>query len=84
MTAFAVGAVYFTGNRNGPAPPTGGIASEGTPATPGDALPSSAADAQTGLFETLPGTDASGIGAYLANAEQQLREGHLIQVCFVS
>ena len=33
-----------------------------------------AADPQTGLSEAAPGADASGIGAYLANAEQQLRD----------
>ncbi|HWS78584.1 MAG TPA: bifunctional serine/threonine-protein kinase/formylglycine-generating enzyme family protein, partial [Thermomonas sp.] len=44
----------------------------------GNTLPAPAADAQTGLFDGAPAADASGIGAYLANAEQQLREGHLL------
>ena len=43
-----------------------------------DALPAPAADAATGLFGASPATDGIGIGAYLANAEQQLREGRLV------
>ncbi len=46
--------------------------------TSGDALPAPATDAQTGLFDAAGATDSNGIGAYLANAEQQLREGHVI------
>lgn len=76
VVALAFGALQFFGGRDMPAAaPT--VASA-PPAAAGDALPSPASGAQTGLFDTAPATDASGIGAYLANAEQQLREGHLL------
>ena len=76
LVALAFGALQLFGGRDMPAPaPT--VASA-PPAAAGDALPAPATGAQTGLFETAPATDASGIGAYLANAEQQLREGHLL------
>lgn len=76
LVALAFGAVQFIGRRDMPAP----AATVASPAraTPGDALPAPASDAQTGLFDAPPATDASGIAAYLANAEQQLREGRLI------
>jgi hypothetical protein len=48
------------------------------PSTPTSALPSPASGADTGLFDPAPASDASGIAAYLANAEQQLRDGRLL------
>ena len=76
LVALAFGAQPWLGGRDTPAPAST-IAST-SPAATGGALPSPAAGAQTGLFDTPPTTDAGGIGAYLANAEQQLREGHLL------
>lgn len=75
LVALAFGAQQFPGGRDTPAPAST-VAS--APPPPGDALPAPAAGAQTGLFDTPSTTDASGIGAYLANAEQQLREGLLL------
>lgn len=76
LVAVAFGAVHFVGGRESQAP-SAAVASA-VPAAPADTLPSPTAGAQTGLFDTATATDAAGIGAYLANAEQQLREGHLI------
>ncbi|QIL20230.1 bifunctional serine/threonine-protein kinase/formylglycine-generating enzyme family protein [Thermomonas sp. HDW16] len=76
VAALAFGIVQFMDGRGGPAA-TQEIVGTDAPTT-GEALPTPASDAQTGLFETTPGADAGGIGAYLANAEQQLREGHII------
>jgi len=76
LVALAFGGMQFIGSRDMAAPAS--TVAGAPPAAAGDALPAPATGAQTGLFETAPATDASGIGAYLANAEQQLREGHLL------
>ena len=77
LVALAFGAQQFIGGRDTPTDASPTVASA-PPALAEGALPAPAAGAQTGLFDAPPATDASGIGAYLANAEQQLREGHLL------
>ena len=75
VAVLAFGLIHFMGGRDDA---TRGIASTDTTATTSGGLPMPAADAQTGLFGQADAVDASGIGAYLANAEQQLREGRII------
>ena len=77
LAALAFGAFHFLHGRDAAAPQAADVAIAAAPAS-GGGLPAPAADAQTGLFGDNPGVDASGIGAYLANAEQQLRESHVI------
>jgi len=77
LAAIAFGIVHFMGGRQAAPTATQSNANADAAAT-GDALPAPATDAQTGLFgETAP-SDGSGIAAYLANADQQLREGHVL------
>ena len=78
VAALAFGAHALRGSRTDTLPASEDVARAQAPAARGEALPAPAADPQTGLSEAAPGADASGIGAYLANAEQQLREGHLL------
>ena len=77
VAAIAFGIVHFIGGRDDAAPAAQAIAAADASAT-GDSLPAPAADARTGLFGGTDGGADSGIGAYLANAEQQLREGRVI------
>lgn len=77
LAALAFGIVRFMAGGEENAPATQATASADMAAN-GDALPVPAADAQTGLFDASSAPDGSGIGAYLANAEQQLREGHIL------
>ena len=77
LAATAFGVVHFLVGREEAPPATQAIASTGA-STTGDALPAPAADAQTGLFGEPAATEGNGIGAYLANADQQLREGRIL------
>lgn len=78
VAALAFGITHFMGRHDTAPATTRTIASTGTPATTDDGLPTPATDAQTGLFGQAFVADTSGIGAYLANAEQQLRVGRII------
>jgi hypothetical protein len=78
VAVLAFAAVRLLGDRDDSASAPAATASAQAPAIAGSALPAPAADAQTGLLEAMPASAASGIGAYLANAEQQLRDGHLL------
>ena len=74
VLAFGINRLMDTRDAAAPAAQDTASASAGS----GDALPAPAAGAQTGLFDAAATPDASGIGAYLANAEQQLREGRIL------
>ena len=77
LVAIGFGIFQFIGGREGgPAPMQATADTDAS--TTADALPAPAADAQTGLFDAAAPVDGSGIGAYLANAEQQLREGRVL------
>ena len=79
IAAIAFGLFRFAGGSRDEAPPaTAQTAADPQASAPGDSLPVPSADAQTGLFDTAAPVDGSGIAAYLANADQQLREGRVL------
>ncbi len=72
LAALAFGIVHFMG---------GGAASssaETDNTSAANGLPTPDADAQTGLLGGTAGVTGTGIAAYLANADQQLREGRIL------
>jgi tRNA A-37 threonylcarbamoyl transferase component Bud32 len=76
LVALVFAGLPFIGGRESAAPAP--AVASALPSTPASALPTPASGADTGLFDPAPASDASGIAAYLANAEQQLREGRLL------
>lgn len=77
LAALAFGIVNFIDRQQANAPAADGSA-DTRQAADGEALPAPAADAQTGLLGETAAIDSGGIAAYIANAEQQLREGHVL------
>ncbi len=79
VIALAVDLPSQLGLRSGalPGQPESVATTDMTAGTPGD-LPVPSANTGDGVLGTIPVATSAGISAYLANAEQQLRDGHLL------
>ncbi|MEO5630189.1 MAG: bifunctional serine/threonine-protein kinase/formylglycine-generating enzyme family protein [Thermomonas sp.] len=74
LVALALGLPRMLGNREPVAP----VQVPAPIAATSNALPAPSAEAHNGVLAGIEPANASGVGAYLANAEQQLRDGKLL------